>query len=88
MEIGDVFFYCSYFNVVTENVDERALQELENLISKVDEMKNQRAMLWSQLRDSIHKDDITGVLITKQPHQSLDDIFQKELEKHQPLVSN
>lgn len=51
-------------------------------------MKSQRAMLWAQLRDAMHKDDITSVIVTKQPEQSVDSIFEQELQKHQHLVSS
>lgn len=53
---------------------------------KIEEMKNQRAMLWAQLREAIHKDDITSVIVTRQPGQAMEDIFQQELQKHQQLV--
>lgn len=56
-------------------------------MAKVDEMKAQRGMLWAQLRDAMHKDDITSVIVTKQPEQSVDYIFEQELQKHQHLVS-
>ncbi|KAJ8972454.1 hypothetical protein NQ317_017454 [Molorchus minor] len=49
------------------NIDEKALKDLETLVSKVEEMRNQRAMLWAQFRDAVHKDDITNSLVTKQP---------------------
>lgn len=49
-------------------------------------MKSQRAMLWAQLRDALHNDDITSVLVTRQPEQTLDQVFEKQLEKHQQLV--
>lgn len=50
-------------------------------------MKTQRCMLWAQLRDAMHKDDITSVIVTKQPEQSMDQIFEQELQKHQHVVS-
>lgn len=74
------------FCILTENVDEAALRDLEALLGKVDEMRNQRAMLWAQLRDAMHKDDITSVIVTKQPEQPIDQIFEQELQKHQHLV--
>lgn len=64
------------------------MRDLEALVSKVEEMRNQRAMLWAQLREGVHKDDITNSLITKQPNQSLEQLFQQELQKHQHLVSH
>ncbi|XP_066251269.1 tyrosine-protein phosphatase non-receptor type 23 [Euwallacea similis] len=68
------------------NIDQNALKELEMLNSKVDEMKSQRAMLWAQLRDSIHNDDITNALVTKQPNQSLEEVFRTQLDKHGQLI--
>ncbi|KAL1501415.1 hypothetical protein ABEB36_006738 [Hypothenemus hampei] len=68
------------------NIDQAALKELELLTSKVDEMKTQRAILWSQLRESIRNDDITNALVTKQSGQSLEEVFQTQLEKHNHLI--
>ncbi|CAG9825233.1 unnamed protein product [Phaedon cochleariae] len=68
------------------NIDENSLKDLEMLVAKVDEMKTQRAMLWAQLRESVHQDDITNSLVTKQPNQSLEQLFQQELQKHQQLT--
>lgn len=69
------------------NIDEQSLKDLETLVAKVEEMRTQRAMLWAQLREWIHKDDITNSLVTKQPNQSLEQLFQQELQKHQHAVS-
>ncbi|KAL3280960.1 hypothetical protein HHI36_004185 [Cryptolaemus montrouzieri] len=69
------------------NIDAPALREIEMLLGKVEEMKTQRGVLWAQLRDALHKDDITGVLVTRQSSQSIDDIFKQELEKHQQLTT-
>lgn len=69
------------------NIDETALKDLEMLVAKVEEMRTQRAMLWAQFREAVHKDDITNSLVTKQPNQSLEQLFQQELQKHQQLVS-
>ncbi|CAH0557308.1 unnamed protein product [Brassicogethes aeneus] len=68
-----------------ENVDHQGLVELEALVSKVEEMRSQRAMLWAEFREALHNDDITGVLVTKQPEQTLDQVFKKELEKHKQM---
>jgi len=47
------------------SVDETSsLQKYKAILGKVDEMRKQRISLESQLRDLIHKDDITGVLVT------------------------
>lgn len=69
------------------NIDEAKLAEIQKLVGKVEEMRNQRSMLWGQLRDAVHQDDITGLLVTKQPEQNLEQLFQKELEKHKKLVN-
>lgn len=41
-----------------------SLQKMKTILGKVDEMRKQRISLESQFRDLIHKDDITGVLVT------------------------
>ncbi|XP_045472120.1 tyrosine-protein phosphatase non-receptor type 23 isoform X2 [Harmonia axyridis] len=69
------------------NIDESSLKEVEMLLSKVDEMRTQRSILWAQLRDALHSDDITRVLVTKEANQTVEDIFTKELEKHQHLTN-
>ncbi|KAJ8960856.1 hypothetical protein NQ318_020154, partial [Aromia moschata] len=69
-----------------QNIDEKALRELEALVSKVEEMRNQRSMLWAQFREAVHKDDITNSLVTKQPNLALEQLFQIELQKHQKLA--
>lgn len=66
---------------------ERIVREMQSLMEKVEEMRSQRAMLTSQLRDSICKDDITQLLVT-QPNENVDTLFQEELKKHQDIVSN
>lgn len=58
------------------------------MLAKIEEMKTQRAMLWAQLREAVHNDDITSVLVTRSPDQSIDQIFKQELKKHQQLVSD
>ncbi|KRT83132.1 tyrosine phosphatase [Oryctes borbonicus] len=68
------------------NVDETRLAEIQKLVGKVEEMRNQRTMLWGQLRDAVHQDDITGILVTKQNEPNLDQLFQKELDKHKKLA--
>ncbi len=41
-----------------------SLQKMKIILGKVDEMRKQRISFESQFRDLIHKDDITGVLVT------------------------
>lgn len=74
-------------NMSDPNIDEQALKEIEHLIQKVEEMKTQRAVLWAQLRDAIHKDDITKVIVTRQSNQTVSDVFQQELQKHNQLTN-
>ncbi|XP_044752950.1 tyrosine-protein phosphatase non-receptor type 23 isoform X2 [Coccinella septempunctata] len=69
------------------NIDESALKEVEMLLGKVEEMRTQRSILWAQLRDALQSDDITCVLVTKEEHQNVEDIFSKELQKHQHLTT-
>ncbi|XP_065163635.1 LOW QUALITY PROTEIN: tyrosine-protein phosphatase non-receptor type 23 [Atheta coriaria] len=74
-------------NLPDPNVDETILESIEGLMSKVDEMKNQRMMLWNQFREAIHSDDITGAIVTKQADQSLDEVFQQALDKHSKVTA-
>lgn len=64
------------------------LVELESLVSKVEEMRSQRSLLWAEYREALHNDDITSILVTKQPDESLEHLFQQHLEKHQKLVGD
>ncbi|XP_026289340.1 tyrosine-protein phosphatase non-receptor type 23 isoform X1 [Frankliniella occidentalis] len=63
----------------------KIVREMQNLMEKVEEMRSQRSMLTSQLRDSICKDDITQRLVTNQ-NENVDNLFQDELKKHQDIV--
>lgn len=49
-------------------------------------MRGQRSQLWSQFREAVTADDITQLVVTKQPEQSLEDLFQKEIKKHHMQV--
>jgi tyrosine-protein phosphatase non-receptor type 23 len=59
---------------------------MQHLVGKVEEMKQQRAMLATQLRESTCQDDITRQLVTR-TGESLDTIFSQEMQKHQRYVS-
>jgi hypothetical protein len=59
---------------------------MQHLVGKVEEMKQQRAMLATQLRESTCQDDITRQLVTR-TGESLDAIFSQEMQKHQRYVS-
>ncbi len=39
--------------------------ELKKLLEKVEEMKTQRQFLMDQLREQIHKDDLTRVILSE-----------------------
>lgn len=56
------------------------------MVGKVEEMKQQRAMLATQLRESTCQDDITRQLVTRSG-ESLDAVFSQEMQKHQRYVS-
>lgn len=66
--------------------DNPTLNEVIMLVNKVGEMRRQRATLASQLRESICSDDITGLLVTR-INDNVEEIFTKELEKHDKYVS-
>ncbi|XP_071112236.1 tyrosine-protein phosphatase non-receptor type 23-like [Haliotis cracherodii] len=66
--------------------DEALVQELQRLLSKVDEMKKQRQNLMEELRAQVQNDDITNVLVT-QDSGSKDSIFEEQLKKHDKLVT-
>lgn len=64
--------------------DMTSLQKMKTLLDKVDEMRKQRISLESQLRDLIHKDDITGVLVTAD-RAEIKTMFVEQLKKYDQL---
>nr|KAG5707535.1 hypothetical protein BaRGS_001083 [Batillaria attramentaria] len=64
--------------------DEAVLDELRRLLSKVDEMKSQRATLEQQFREQIQKDDITSVLVAQE--SSKESIYEAQLKKHDNVI--
>nr|CAD7453993.1 unnamed protein product [Timema tahoe] len=66
--------------------DDSSRKEMQHLVNKVDEMKRQRSMLATQLRDSITQDDITRQLVTR-TGEPLDTIFSQEMQKHERYVT-
>ena len=50
----------------TDPEDEAVTQEMQRLMSKVDEMQKQREMLVQQLRKQVHDDDVTTALVTRE----------------------
>ncbi|XP_069698409.1 tyrosine-protein phosphatase non-receptor type 23 isoform X3 [Periplaneta americana] len=73
-------------SVLDSPIDESSVKEMQHLVSKVEEMRRQRAMLATQLRESTCQDDITRQLVTR-TGESLDTIFSQEMQKHQRYVS-
>uniref|UniRef100_A0A8W7Q162 Tyrosine-protein phosphatase non-receptor type 23 n=1 Tax=Anopheles coluzzii TaxID=1518534 RepID=A0A8W7Q162_ANOCL len=77
--------------VCTEQFDEAVFQELNTIVQKVKEMKVQRIKLYQELRQNITDDDITSQLIAlegggSEQKQKMDELFRKELGKHDQLV--
>ncbi|XP_051948770.1 LOW QUALITY PROTEIN: tyrosine-protein phosphatase non-receptor type 23-like [Xyrauchen texanus] len=64
--------------------DMASLQKMKTILKKVDEMRKQRILLESQLRDLIHKDDITGVLVTAD-RVEIKTLFAEQLKKYDQL---
>ncbi|XP_057379338.1 tyrosine-protein phosphatase non-receptor type 23-like [Daphnia carinata] len=70
--------------VLESSKDQAAINELHRLLDKVEEMRKQRQMLYSQLREALKADDITKLAT----HQvDLETLFTQELAKHQRLTS-
>lgn len=61
-----------------------SLQKMKTILGKVDEMRKQRISLESQLRELIHKDDITGVLVTTD-RAEIKTLFAEQLKKYDQL---
>lgn len=72
--------------------DEDLIRKLEKLLDKVDEMKQQRANLLSQLSQSLEQDDVIKYVVAAASEQELKNVFDKEIQKHHkylaPLQSN
>ncbi|PSN50877.1 hypothetical protein C0J52_12740 [Blattella germanica] len=75
-----------HIHIVVAHIDESSVKEMQHLLGKVEEMKRQRAMLATQLRESTCQDDITHLLVTH-TGESQDSLFNQELQKHQRYVS-
>ncbi|XP_022238599.1 tyrosine-protein phosphatase non-receptor type 23-like [Limulus polyphemus] len=65
---------------------EGGARELEKLHNKVEEMRCQRSMLESQLREAVQNDDITKLLVTRDKNDDLQKLFDEELKKHSHLL--
>uniref|UniRef100_A0A336M0Q9 CSON009406 protein n=1 Tax=Culicoides sonorensis TaxID=179676 RepID=A0A336M0Q9_CULSO len=71
--------------VLGPEIDEAALKDLDLLLKKVDEMKSQREILISQLRESINNDDITSQVIAW-GDKKIEKLFEQELTKHDKYI--
>ncbi|XP_075444247.1 tyrosine-protein phosphatase non-receptor type 23 isoform X2 [Ascaphus truei] len=64
--------------------DKAVLQNLKRILSKVQEMREQRLSLEQQLRDAIQKDDITTSLVTTD-RSEMKKLFAEQLKKYAQL---
>ncbi|CAN8002770.1 unnamed protein product [Ixodes hexagonus] len=67
--------------------NEAVVRELTHLMNKVDEMKQQRRMLHTRLREALQKDDVTKQIVTRSPSEELEALFARELKKHDQDVA-
>ncbi|CAL8111900.1 unnamed protein product [Orchesella dallaii] len=82
--LDEVMKHIPKFEELERNED--ALERMKKLAGKVGEMRKQREMLESQLRDSILSDDITKSLVGKVAGDDLDPVFKEELQKHDKVT--
>ncbi|XP_037705711.1 tyrosine-protein phosphatase non-receptor type 23 isoform X2 [Choloepus didactylus] len=64
--------------------DKAVLQNLKRILTKVQEMRDQRVSLEQQLRELIQKDDITASLVTTD-HSEMKKLFEDQLKKYDQL---
>ena len=57
--------------VLESSKDQAAIKELQRLLDKVDEMRKQRIMFYTQLREGLQADDITKLATHNSDHDSL-----------------
>uniref|UniRef100_V5H838 Putative tyrosine-protein phosphatase non-receptor type 23 n=2 Tax=Ixodes ricinus TaxID=34613 RepID=V5H838_IXORI len=67
--------------------NEAVVRELTYLMNKVEEMKQQRHMLHTRLREALQKDDVTKQIVTRNPSEELEALFERELKKHDQDVA-
>ncbi|KAL3855251.1 hypothetical protein ACJMK2_014467 [Sinanodonta woodiana] len=68
------------------NEDEAIIRELKRLLTKVEEMKNQRCTLEEQFRKQVHEDDITNTIVTREG-VNREVLFQEHLKKHEQTTT-
>ncbi|ODM90715.1 Tyrosine-protein phosphatase non-receptor type 23 [Orchesella cincta] len=81
--LDEVMKHIPKFDELERNED--ALERMKKLAGKVGEMRKQREVLESQLRDSILNDDITKSLVVRKGEDQ-DAIFKEELQKHDKVT--
>ncbi|XP_042330691.1 tyrosine-protein phosphatase non-receptor type 23 [Sceloporus undulatus] len=64
--------------------DKQVMQNLKRILSKVQEMKDQRISLEQQLREMIQKDDITTSLVTTD-RSEMKKLFEEQLKKYDQI---
>lgn len=67
---GSVTKYLCWYLIAVPN-NEAVVKELSHLLDKVDEMKKQRQMLHTHLRDALQKDDVTRQIVTRNKGEEL-----------------
>jgi hypothetical protein len=67
-------------------IDEEVVENLQKLLSKVDQMKQQRATMLENFKQKLKKDDITSRIVTHEG-EAKEDFFAHELDKHQENVA-
>ncbi|XP_063417338.1 tyrosine-protein phosphatase non-receptor type 23-like [Mytilus trossulus] len=65
---------------------ESVVKELQRLLDKVEEMKNQRAMLEEQFRKQVKEDDITNQIVAQDGGSNTMVMFEEQLKKHDKQI--
>lgn len=67
--------------------NEAVVKELSHLLDKVEEMKKQRQMLHSHLRDALQKDDITRQIVTRNKGEDLQVCMHSRVVSTQCMIN-
>lgn len=71
---------------LSEPIEEATVKDLKLLLSKVQEMKDQRAQLFNNLRETVNGDDITSQLVAHGDKNS-QELFKRELKKYSTMTA-
>ncbi|XP_003741192.1 tyrosine-protein phosphatase non-receptor type 23 [Galendromus occidentalis] len=66
--------------------DEKVILEFIKLLDKLEEMKQQRERLFSELRDALINDDITKLIVAN-AQEDLNEVFERALAKHKLAIA-